>query len=460
MVLAPDSHPLVAPIQRRSLFRTWTEPGAHLLADTEPQTRDGGLQSKLRRINDLLEAVVVQASGLDDHGEEPATRRRAIIRYINANRVERLMDSTVDSNRTCLILGTLFHILMQSFWTLPRSQRSMNRRLFHFALLSLLILAVFELSVRQNEELFSALSDRIALRMKIFERSSPDLKILFIGTSRFVDAIDQSAFSTAYHQQSGNDAKSLNVAIAGMIGEEFQSFAELASQRDTLEVVVLEASYPSLLSSPGRTAPQITTADSNDRTVPADTNFSNCIETALTTWISHNVGLVRNRKALRPNTLSNLFYLYSSNYIDPAIWSRRGTLVSLFENPDLDLYDEIMHFAPPRVIQPDSSLQMIDEEAPDEIYINLKTVSNFFKDKKTHAVWVAPPLSQEYNTNESDKIVRASIARDFDVIFIDYTGINLPDYYFRDSSHLNKNGRAIFTRLLARDLAKYLASHD
>ncbi len=330
----------------------------------------------------------------------------------------------------------------------------MKSRLIIFLILFALILGAFEIFVRANGKYFFSLSDRVLLKTAILERST-DTPVLFIGTSRFLDGIDQGAFSDALKKETGQRFKCFNGATAGIQGARFAYFAEKAARKKSLTHVILEMSPPALhkskLNFPDQDNAEVITEEPG-------TKFATHFENKLQNWVSQHIGLVKYRKAMRPKTLLKLIVLYTSDFVDPAVWSRKGGLRNLFPSDDYEVTEE--HFATirPEIIKADSIEAVPDDFEANKYYEALEKVSKIFSDSEIKVIWVALPVSiKSRRANHGPQFTGPYqvIAHQYGSTFYDYTGVDVDPGFFRDPSHLNEEGRKIFSTVLARQLAKH-----
>jgi len=333
-----------------------------------------------------------------------------------------------------------------------RSRRSLRLPLFCAFLF--LALVALEIVVRANGEQFLALSDRFLLRVKIFERSPEDTKALFIGTSRFVDGIDQTVFSDEVERRTGNPTRVVNGATAGIGVNEVERFAEIAAERKGLHLVVVEASGPALKIPAPTRSESAEPADPAGR--PVDDKFATRFEDRLQSEVASRLALVRYRKSLRPGTLLKLLVLHTANIVDPGKWSRKGAVRELFAPSASGIGEEELRPFHPKVIAPDKAPPPDDRIPPDPVYENMRRISQVLARSKVKVIWVAPPVTPAMEASESNRARNETYRRivsEFGSSVFDYTGARLDESLYRDPSHLNGKGRALFSMLLARDLA-------
>lgn len=336
------------------------------------------------------------------------------------------------------------------------------RRLILFLVLLLLILGGLEIFVRVNGPSFEALADRLSLRIRIFERSPEDTAALFLGTSRFADAIDQTVFGEAVEDRTGDFVRVVNGATAGIAQEEIVIFSEVVAERGTLPCVVIEASGSSLPEGSGR----VVVAGDGEIEIDRDGRFADRLEGEFQGWLGENLALVRYRKALRPRTLVKLGVLYTANHIDPGKWSRKGFVRELFTSSDFSLPEETMDALQPlrydRERLPAAGTAEGEAEGIPEpveqhpIYRGMAEIARSLEDSDTEIVWVNPPVMGEMQEGENNPVrlaIYRRILEDFGGTILDYSQLELAAGLYRDRSHLNEKGRTLFSRLVARDLA-------
>ncbi|MEO0415938.1 MAG: hypothetical protein AAF226_13405, partial [Verrucomicrobiota bacterium] len=208
----------------------------------------------------------------------------------------------------------------------------MKSKLVKFLLGLALLLFLTEWIVRANAPYFHALSDRMLLKAKILERA-PETKVLFLGTSRFLDGINHLQFSDELEELTGEEWKSLNGATGGLTGDRITHFAKLALDHPGLTHVIVEASPPAM--SDSRFG--IPTESSTPETQPKSERFADRFEHRLQDSVSNHIATVKYRKALRPQQFSKLFVLYTADLMDPNIWSRKRALQQLLLPTNLDI---------------------------------------------------------------------------------------------------------------------------
>lgn len=331
----------------------------------------------------------------------------------------------------------------------------MNARLSIFLLSFFLILAGLEVAMRWNGEAFHALTDPLLIKAAILERS-PETNVLFLGTSRFVDGIEQETFAREISEISGKSIRVLNGATTGSQGDRSAYFAELATKHPGLTHVILEASPPALVG--GDLGFEQTAEGEPALELDPDARkslFADRFESQLQDWFRSKLALVRLRKSLRPKPLLKLPVILLSDIVDPNVWSRKRVLTSLFlsspDGPESSLPEGVT----PETIT--GSNQTEDAIVQKDQFTMMTRLCEIFGKSDLEVIWVAPPVrpSKRSENHNSDYTAMYSIAAErFGIEFLDYAATNLDESLFRDPTHLNAKGRSIFSRILARDLAE------
>jgi hypothetical protein len=334
----------------------------------------------------------------------------------------------------------------------------MKSRLSKFLLLILLIVGAFELFVRVNADIFFALSDKLLLKVEILERN-PDTKILCLGTSRFLDAIDERQFSAEIERLTDQKVKVMNAATTGSQGARFEYFAEIAAKNKTLSHVILEATPPALqdgeLNFPDHGATKSQLEMSN-------ASFAAQVEKHLQTWVTDNVAIAKFRKSLRPATLKRFFVLQTSNWIAPNNWSRKGIARNLFLSSEVEITEQMVAAMRPKIVERSTLKLPIRKPRSDVAHDYLMRVSEIFSSSNIEIIWVSPPVASEKihsNHNGTYSDFYRDIVLQYDAVFYDYAANAIDGAYLRDSTHLNPDGRFVFTAILARDLAERMTAH-
>jgi hypothetical protein len=335
----------------------------------------------------------------------------------------------------------------------------MKSPIVKYLLAMLLVTAALELFVRANSENFFALSDKLLLKVEILKRS-PDTRVLCLGTSRFLDAIDERRFSAEIERLSRKRIKVMNAATTGSQGARFEYFAEIAAGNPHLTHVILEATPPALQDGELNFPDSITTRTSSVAGTPI---FTDKVENRLQKWVVENIALAKYRKALRPATVEKFFVLQTADWIPPNSWSRKGILRNFFTTQDFEITAKMINGLRPEIIDSADAEPPRTDLRSDVAFDHLSRVAEIFSASDIEVIWVSPPVSaakSHSNHNGKYSDFYRQVALHHDSVFYDYAETPLDDAYLRDPTHLNAAGRHLFTTILARDLADRIADES
>jgi len=333
----------------------------------------------------------------------------------------------------------------------------MNSRLAKFLVVAALIIGAAESLVRANSDNFFALSDKLLLKVEILKRN-PDTRVLCLGTSRFLDAIDERQFSSEIARLTGQKIRVMNAATTGSQGARFEYFAEIATQNSHLTHVILEADPPALQDGELNFPDQPISLASDNGVPPT---FATRVEHRLQSWLIDHIAIARYRKVLRPATFEKLFVLTTADSISPNAWSRKGILRNFFVSPEVEITEQLIADFRPEIITRESVTSPPQELRAGVELKHLQRISKIFAASDIEVIWVAPPVSEEkiksnHNSKYSDYY--RDLAHRYGSEFYDYAGNSTDERYLRDSTHLNATGRFVFTAILAHDLAEKIAT--
>lgn len=332
----------------------------------------------------------------------------------------------------------------------------MNSRLVKFLVLTALIIGAVEVFVRANRGNFFALSDKLLLKVEILERN-PDTRVLCLGTSRFLDAIDERQFSSEIKRLTGKNIKVMNAATTGSQGARFEYFAEIAAKNSNLTHVILEAAPPALQDGELNFPDHLASLEPDNS---KHQKFATRIEDRLQTWVMKHIAIAKYRKALRPATFEKLFVLATSDAIAPNTWSRKGILRNFLVSSEVEITDQIVAQFRPLITTRANVPTVPQELRPSVEFKHLQRISEIFASSDIEIIWVAPPVSRaKIKSNHNSKYTDyyRDLAQRFGSEFYDYAGNSIDDQYLRDPTHLNASGRYVFTAILAQNLAKKIA---
>lgn len=277
-------------------------------------------------------------------------------------------------------------------------------------------------------------------------------EILFLGSSRFSDGISAKVFREQL-EYSGETLKAFNGGITGATMERLEYFFNTAIEKEGLQHIIIEISRPQLKRIP---------VD-----VEADDEDTDKVETELANFLEKHSKLVRWRKSLRLDNLKNAPIILFSNYLEGSELFRRGGFLDLIEDEKITIDADVLKTWQPFIIKPNALNVHVDEIALnayeelenagvidyDFIAPIFKEVANKAKQKNVEIILVVPPLvnkSLEKEHNKEFLDLYQALANETGFSIYDFTAVKIPESYFRDKdSHLNKDGRDLFSTKLA-----------
>ena len=275
-------------------------------------------------------------------------------------------------------------------------------------------------------------------------------EILFLGSSRFSDGVSAKVFRERL-EHSGETLKAFNGGISGATMEHLEYFFDAAIEKEGIRHIIIEISRPQL-----KRIPADVKADDTDK-----------IEAELGSFFEKHSKLVRWRKSLRLDNLKNAPIILFSNHLEGSELFRRGGFSDLIEDEKTTVDAAVLKTWQPNVIVPNTLDVHVDkialnahEERDNMGVVDYDFIAPIFKkvvkkarQKNVKIILVVPPLvnkslEKEHNQEFSD--LYQALANETGFSIYDFTAIKIPEIYFHDKdSHLNKNGRDLFSAKLA-----------
>ena len=335
------------------------------------------------------------------------------------------------------------------------AQGAMVRRFKVFLVVMLTLLIGLECLIRANEATFAALADKFLLREELIKQASDETEIMILGTSRLLDAVDQRVFAEAFEVRTGQQSKCFNTSIAGVNVEILHRFAQRVSEKEGVKMVLIEASTPSLTKQPVNLDGQI--VEFTAKPGPNENRFTNRLEEGLRGWIHDRLALVRQRKALRPQTLVKFLVPATSDVIDPNLWDRKGVGRSIALALTRGISEVKDDFLIPTVVEGRGETFEGNEESEEAIASFMIRLTRLLQEAGKEVIWVAPPVGEQAVPNEhhSRRIATyEAVVNELETVLLNYTARGLGVEYLRDQTHLNFEGRNQFSVVLARDVSE------
>ncbi len=307
--------------------------------------------------------------------------------------------------------------------------------LIKYTLSILLVLLCTEQFVGHHQNYFRALSDKLLLKLEMLKKREND-KLVFIGSSKTLDAVDSALFNDHFNEVSDKKMKSFNMATTGQNYKRiFHTIKKVLKSQ--VKVLVIETSYVNFL-------------DGNlgfDESEKRNINKSNLsIEEDVQGFLSRNLHMVRLRKAFKPKSFLRLFMIFSSNIFNHDMWFRSNTIKQIISK-----FKVVQDFSSQDLIQPKIISSNING---DERFRNL---INLLDTTEKKIIFINPPVAKEDHErecNDENHHSYKTLSKELDTKVYDYTCSAFDQKFMRDPTHLNSSGRSAFTKILVRDLQK------
>ncbi len=309
----------------------------------------------------------------------------------------------------------------------------------------LVVLGLLEVLVASQAALFAAASHRALAKAAVFDKR-PRVDYVFLGTSRTQDGVSPVLATRALGEIAPFLGKmaGFNAAFTGASLEGLLALAPRFTARTGLQAVLIELSGPQLHNEPTPWA----------KPVSPETTF----EAKLAKTMAH-LQFVRYRSAFLPENLGRLpaLLLFSSAMsgwetkgIDQlGAWLGRKEQSASGFDPVLWQPEVLTDTAAPARLDP-----ALEEKAN-----QLAALAQAFRAQGIAVVFTAPPLAQDISNASENKLFRpvfSEVARRSHCEVWNYAALPLPEFLFRDCSHLGREGRAHYSRALALRLARIL----
>lgn len=292
------------------------------------------------------------------------------------------------------------------------------RRLRRFLFGVALVLSLLEGGFRLFEAEIAASANRLSTKAALLGKQGR-VDALFFGTSRLWDGISPRIFASAFP-----GARAFNLAVTSSNIADLEELAARFASRPGLRLAVIELDEQQL-SPPPRAYEPVSRIES--------------IAARCSRLIAH-------RAALRGESLERLpQLLFYAGKMD-------GSEVHLLEQIDALLG----RAAPSSLLTDENALRpvLVAPGAPlaDAALERLLSAARLFRDVGVTAAFVVPPVRALNEREPRMREKRAAVAREFPVL--DFELAPIPPALWRDGSHLNAQGRALFSRVLAREVAR------
>jgi hypothetical protein len=316
---------------------------------------------------------------------------------------------------------------------IKNKSKNWNKPALYFSYL-VATLIVFEVFLIYSSFIFSNLTDRIRLKSAMFEyRDSTE--ILFIGSSRFKDGISPKIVSEVFNKNGNVRWSAFNGATTGTNMNRLEYFFNNSVVKPGLVTIIIEISLPQL--SEG-------ILGFNSEAEPRD------FEEKLQQTLSSNLRLSEYRKSFRLEHLMYAPAIVGASYFEGSELFRKNIIPDLLSEDKFNLSEERLNKWQPVLIHPTKE----EVTKGDRILDAFSRMSDLAFKKNVNLLFVIPPIVNQRNKKENTKEVLdlyQKIATVSKRPIYNYGNLPIPESNFRDKdSHLNKEGRVVFSTALAR----------
>jgi hypothetical protein len=320
-----------------------------------------------------------------------------------------------------------------------------ERRLRTFLLGLVIAVLAMECLVRFNDPLFEAASHRALTKAAIFGMH-PRVDVLFLGTSRTQDGVSPDlvshALAEATPEMSG--VSGFNAAFTGSSLDALLALVPRLGFRRDVRVVVVELSDPQIVNAP---------ASWEEPTIAPKT-----LEERLGRWMRASA-LVRHRKAFLGDNLGRLPSLLvfgaSLSGWETKASQQIASWLGHRESPASD-FESTNWF--PRIFRPDRMRQSLPDPQ-DLIADRVVELAARFRTRGIEVRFAVPPISAA-TTNAPERLdlqpLFSEVARRSGCEVWDFSSAHPPESLFKDAGHLNREGRAHYSKMLGILLAPVL----
>jgi hypothetical protein len=303
-------------------------------------------------------------------------------------------------------------------------------RYFSYLLVTLII---FEAFLIFSSAIFSNLTDRIRLKSTMFNFRNPT-EILFIGSSRFKDGISPKIVSEVFNKNRTVKWSAFNGATTGTNLNRLEYFFNKTVVKPGLTNIIIEISLPQLMEGE---------LGFNATAEPKD------FEEKLQLTLSSNLRMSKYRKSFRLEHLMYAPVILGASHLEGSELFRKNIIQDLLSDDKFDLSDERLNKWQATLIYP------TEEEVGkgDRILDAFSRMSDLAFEKNVNMLLVIPPTINQRNNVENTKEALDLYQKISTVSkrpVYNYGNLQIPESNFRDKdSHLNKEGRVIFSTVLA-----------
>lgn len=312
-----------------------------------------------------------------------------------------------------------------------------NKRLTCFFIGLLISISALEVLVQNNEPLFKGASHKMMAKAAVFNKKK-SVDLVFFGTSITQDGVSPPLVSRRLKEiVSSNEINIYNAASTGSSIEDLIVVEPMYSHKLSLHAVIIELSDPLLNNKP--TIP-LTYLKSENK------NIEKTLAESL-----NNLDFIKYRKAFYSDNIGRLLslLLFSSLYSghETRLIDQFNVWFNITEPSPLN-YDETIWT--PEIISTNNPVVTLNQKN-EELANKMTSFVKLYTEKGIKVIFIVPPVSASPSTKQDQYIpLYEELARRTKCNIWNFNKHSIPDYFFKDPTHLNrKKGRAHWSYALA-----------
>jgi hypothetical protein len=263
---------------------------------------------------------------------------------------------------------------------------------------------------------------------------------VFLGSSRFQDAIEVKHLEKWYKEHNGQKVKFFDASFRKPFFDEYTFTAKEVIKLNKTGRLVLELSNAIFL---GR-------EELEEKSLNTEGEKQNIVEETLKNFVYENSDLVKVRKSIGLTSLYKLYMVYTSQNKTHDLWLNPRVFKNYFYVKYKQYSPQELDKFKPIVIKPKSSV------ARRKMNPRLFELVEVLKKANKQIYFVKPPVIKETNEiSDFDSIEKVYLEFGEGAVLLDYSKVEFPKGFMRDDLHMSVYGKLLFSQILARDLEKY-----
>lgn len=325
------------------------------------------------------------------------------------------------------------------------------RKLLCYLSILIIFFISLEIFVQSNKQAFFALSDKMLLKLEMLNKRASD-HIVFLGSSKTLDAIAPNTFTSTLAKETGLEFKAFNGATTGQNLKRYLWALEKVLKMPHVKYIILETSPVNFIKG------DLGFNTENNKLSSLPTS-KKTVEQTLQEALKKNLFFVQIRKAFKPKIFLRLFMLWSSPFFNHDIWFRSNTIKQLTTGKDQDYKKD--QFAPFKPLITQSQ----DNTSKNQIgtsHINdmaFKKIIELVSRSHKKIIFLNPPVAKDHkgpDCQPARSSLYKKVAAIIPSLFLDYSCHGYPKKFLDNPTHLNPDGRIFFSKMLAHDISHYL----